>query len=306
LTNFNDYRLSVEEGRQVKEEITRIVKEHAPITVRGVYYQCVLSQKLPFLSKDSAGSKRNYVLVQARLKQLRKNGVIAWGDVIDPSRSNYVRHRWPGLEQFAQDVPFFYRQDVWANSSIRPLVLLEKEGQIPVYEQHAAEYGVDVWACKGYSSMSHMRAMAEHIRSLQQDVAVLVCADWDPSGCDWPRAAEKEIKSHLIDSDHHVAFRRILVTESDLDSLRESVALRIPNPNDPRTENWLIKNGYSQDEEIVVEMDAFAPNDARLRMQEIYEGLRRQDDPDWQLSKDSALLAQQRARISEVLSALQG
>ena len=305
MTNFNDYKLTRTEGREVKEEIIRIVKEHAPITVRGVYYQCVLSPRLPFLSKDSGGDNRNYRLVQSRLKRLRQYGVIPWDAVIDPSRPNYARHRWSSLEQFALDVPSFYSHDVWANSSVRPLVLLEKEGQIPVYEQHAAKYGVDVWACKGYSSVSHMQALSQHIKSLQQNVVVLVCADWDPSGCDWPRSAEKEIASHLSDHNQQVEFRRVLVEEADLGALSQSVALRIPNPNDPRTANWLTKYGYSANDEIVVEMDALAPSTARARMQKIYEGMRKAEDPAWDLSKDSALLMQHRERISEVLSLLQ-
>ena len=49
-------------------------------------------------------------------------------------------------------------------------MLLEKEGQIPVYEQHAAKYGVDVWACGRYSSVSNLQALSEHIKSLQQNV----------------------------------------------------------------------------------------------------------------------------------------
>lgn len=302
--NFNDYKLTRTEDRELKEEIIRIVGEQAPITVRGVYYQCVISQKLPFLSKDSGGRKRNYVLVQARLKQLRRIGVIPWNAVIDPSRPASKPNRWANPADFAEDVPSFYRRDVWANSSIRPVVLLEKEGQIPVYEQHAAEYGVDVWACKGYSSVSHMRALSQYIRSQQQDVVVLCCADWDPSGCDWPRSAEKEIKSHLSSSKYVTDFQRILVNKEDLALLRDSVALRIPNPSDPRTANWLLANGYLEDEEIVVEMDALAPNDARKRMEHFYHFLRRQDEPDWNLSRDRKLLAQDRAIIKEVVTAL--
>ena len=199
----------------------------------------------------------------------------------------------------------FYSHDVWANSSVRPLVLVVKEGQFPVDEQHAAKYGVDVWACKGYSSMSHMQALSQHIKSLQQNVVVLVCADWDPSGCDWPRAAEKEIETNLWEHDQQVEFRRVLVNETDLGALSQSVALRIPNPNDPRTANWLAKYGYSKNDEIVVEMDALAPNVARARMQKVYELLRRQNDPAWDLSKDSALLAEQRAKIKTALATLQ-
>lgn len=64
MTDFNAYKLTRTEDQEVKEEIIRLVREHARITVRGVYRQGALSPRLPFLSKDSAGSKRIYVLVQ--------------------------------------------------------------------------------------------------------------------------------------------------------------------------------------------------------------------------------------------------
>ena len=305
MTNFNAYKLTTVQDRQVKEEIIRIVKEQAPITVRGVYYQCVLSEKLPFLSKDSGVSKRNYVLVQARLRNLRKIGAIPWDAVVDPSCSTRARNRWSSPEQFAQDAPLLYNLDVWSDYKVRPLVLLEKEGQIPVYEQHAAKYGVDVWACKGYSSVSNLQALAEHIKSLNQFVHVLVCADWDPSGCDWPRAAEKGLKDLISGGDYQMTFRRILITQEDVNRLRASVGVNVAKPNDPRTAKWLFDYDCNIEEENVVEMDAFAPNKARTRLQKEYERLRRLQDPNWDLSKDSELLDQQRAKIKEVLAALQ-
>lgn len=150
-----------------------------------------------------------------------------------------------------------------------------------------------------------MQALSQHIKSLQQNVLVLMCADWNPSGCDWPRSAEKEIESHISDHNQQVVFRRVLVNETDLGVLRESVALRIPNPNDPRTANWLNSNGYSKNEVIVVEMYALATSSARERMKKIYEGMRRLNDPAWDLFIDSELLMQHSERISEVLSLLQ-
>ena len=305
MTNFNAYKLTRTEDRELRDEIKRIVLEHAPITVRGVYYQCVLSEKLPFLSKDSGGSKRNYVLVQARLKHLRKVGVIPSDAVVDPGYSARARNRWSSPEQFAQDAPLIYKHDVWAGYKVRPLVLLQKEGQIPVYEQHAATYGVDVWACKGYSSVSNLQALAEHIKSLKQHVDVLVCADWDPSGCDWPRAAEKGLKDLLSGSDYQIRFRRILVTEDEAARSRDTLGVKVAKSNDPRTAKWLDHYCYKSDGENVVEMDALAPNEARKRLQSIYVSMRRVEDPSWELSKDSELLAQQRAKIKEVLAALQ-
>ena len=150
-----------------------------------------------------------------------------------------------------------------------------------------------------------MQALSQHIKSLQQNVLVLMCADWNPSGCDWPRSAEKEIESHISDHNQQVVFRRVLVNETDLGTLRESVALRISNLNDPRIANWLNSNGYSKNEEILVKMDALAPSSARKCMQKIYEGMRSSEDPAWDLSKDSALLMQYIESISEVLSLLQ-
>ena len=278
MTNFNAFKRSIVQDRQVKEEIKRIVREHAPITVRGVYYQCVLSEKLPFLSKDSGSSKRNYVLVQARLKYLRKVGVIPPDAVVDPGYSARARNRWSCLEQFALDAPLIYKHDVWAGYKVRPLVLLEKEGQIPVYEQHASTYGVDVWACKGYSSVSNLHALAEHIKSLKQHVDVLVCADWDPSGCDWPRAAEKGLRVLLSGFGRQISFNRILVTEGDVARLYDTVGVKVAKPNDPRTAKWLDQYCYSLDGENVVEMEALAPNEARKRLQSIYEEMRRAED----------------------------
>ena len=150
MTNFNAYKLTRTEDRELRDEIKRIVLEHAPITVRGVYYQCVLSEKLPFLSKDRDGSKRNYVLVQGRVKQLRKIGAIRWDAVVDPSRPS-PRKRHKSISDFADVAALYYSRDFWCDAPIRPIVLIEKEGQVPVYEQHADQYGVAAWACKGYS-----------------------------------------------------------------------------------------------------------------------------------------------------------
>lgn len=304
MGNFDEAKLSRTEDRLLREEIRRIVAEHAPITVRGVYYQCVLSQKLPFLSKDRDGSKRNYVLVNRRLNQLRKIGAIRWDAVVDPSRPSNTRKRHRSISDFADIAALYYSRDFWCDAPIRPIVLIEKEGQVPVYEQHADQYGVAVWACKGYSSISHIRALAEYISGLNQDVLILVGADWDPSGCDWPRAAEKELRSHLSGWQNKVSFQRILVNSADVERLRASVALRAANPNDPRTADWLINNNYRPDDEIVVEMDALPPNEARRRMQSVFEKLRLSEDPKWNLYKDSELLEKDRVRISEALSLL--
>ena len=288
----------------LREELTRLARELAPTTVRSLYYQAVLSPMLDFITKDSGGSKSNYTAVQSRVLELRQEGLIAWADVIDSSRTDYSFDRWSAPTDFASIAPLFYRLDLWRDQPIRPIVLMEKDGQIPVYRDHAERFGVDVWACKGYGSSSHLRLLALSIREnleAGQWVKVLVGADFDPSGCDWPRAAEAEIRQQLglPNSDLALVFERELVTRGDVLELGPAVALRAANPNDTRTRAWLQEHGFDAHTEAVVEMDAISPAVARQRMQRHFEQLYL-DDFEEALGQQQ----QQRAEIESALAAL--
>ena len=288
----------------LREELTRLARELAPTTVRSLYYQAVLSPTLDFITKDSGGSKSNYIAVQSRVLELRQEGLIAWADVIDSSRTDHSFDRWNAPAGFAQIAPLYYRLDLWRDQPTRLIVLVEKDGQIPVYQDHAERFGVDVWACKGYGSSSHLRLLALSIREYLeagQWVKVLVGADFDPSGCDWPRAAEAEIRQQLglSNTDPALVFERELVTFTDVLELGPAVALRAANPKDSRTRAWLQEHGFDADTEAVVEMDAISPAVARQRMERHFEQLYLGDF-------DEALERQEqhRAEIEEALAGL--
>jgi hypothetical protein len=283
-------RFTPEQITLLRDELMRLALELAPTTVRSLYYQAVLSARLDFITKDTNGSKSNYTAVQSRVLDLRQEGLIAWESVIDSSRTDYSRDRWMAPADFAQIAPWYYRLDLWSDQPTRPIVLVEKDGQIPVYRDHAERFGVDVWACKGYASSSHLRLLALSIKeylAAGQSVKVLVGADFDPSGCDWPRAAEAEIRHQLglSNSDPALVFERELVTFLDVLELGAAVALRAANPNDSRTNAWLQEYGFDALQEVVVEMDAISPAVARQRMEQHFrllylddfdEGLERQ------------------------------
>jgi len=296
-------RFTPEQIALLRDELTRLARELAPTTVRSLYYQAVLSTVLDFITKDSNGAKSNYTAVQSRVLDLRHEGLINWDWVIDSSRADYSYSRWSAPTDFAQIAPLYYRLDLWSDQPIRPIVLVEKDGQIPVYREHAESFGVDVWACKGYGSSSHLRLLAlsirEHLEAGQR-VKVLVGADFDPSGCDWPRAAEAEIRQQLAlsNSDLALVFERELVTFSDVLVLGPAVALRAANPHDTRTSAWLQEHGFDANTEAVVEMDAISPAVARQRMERHFEQLYLGDF-------DEALERQQQHR-DEIEKALAG
>lgn len=269
-------RLSRAESDLLESELCRLAAELAPITVRGLYYQAVISPTLPFITKDKEGSRTHYRHVQGRILDLRRSGVIPWHAVVDESRPDYSHDRWTSPSGFAEVAPLYYRFDAWADQPVRPLVMVEKAGQIPVYRQHADCFGVDVVACKGYGSASQLWELATSISGWvdsDQQIRVLVCADFDPSGNDWPRAAEVEIRNHLNVGPNRLMFDRVLVNPLDLRALGSAVAFRQPNPEDARTRSFLDQYGFNPADEVCVEMDAINPNEARARLGRIYRDL---------------------------------
>lgn len=289
-------KLSPAEGHLLNETLVDLASSLQPITVRGLYYQAVIHASLPFITKDHDGERTNYRMVQGRVLKLRQQGLIHWDWVVDESRASYGTARWSDPAGFAEVAPLYYSLDLWEGQRIRPLLLVEKAGQVPVYRSHAARHGVDVAACKGYGSATYLREVALSICAwleAGQEVRVIVAADFDPSGCDWPRAAAADINNHLRDqltpllgdlTDRDEAindlleeagygqltWHRELVTAADLSGLGSVVALRPPNPKDSRTKAWLQANGFNAGDETCVEMDAISPRIARARLQDRY------------------------------------
>ena len=285
----------------LRSELYRLAAELQPITVRGLYYQSVVSAILDFITKDSLGSTTNYDLIQRRVLDLRKAGEMPWDWVVDESRASYGVPRWNSPAGYANSAPFHYRLDFWREQRIRPVVMVEKAGQIPVYLNHARQLGMDVVACKGYGSTTHLRSVAldldHHIRE-GQALELLICADFDPSGDDWPRAALEEIRSH-VSADWLVDSQRVLVTRDDLDSFGSQVALRGANKNDSRTKRFLERHGFTPDQEVCVEMDAMSPAVARGRIEAIAMEMFSGD-----MSAEQALEQAHRDRITNALKGL--
>jgi len=289
-------KLNASESQLLNQTLADLAGSLQPITVRGLYYQAVIHAGLPFITKDHDGERTFYRMVQSRVLKLRQQGLIHWDWVVDESRASYGTARWSDPAGFAEVAPLYYSLDLWEGQRIRPLLLVEKAGQVPVYRSHAARHGVDVAACKGYGSATYLREVAMTISrwlATGQEVRVIVAADFDPSGCDWPRAAAADIRNHLLDqltpmlgdltdrddslndlleeAGHgQLTWHRELVTAGDLAGLGKVVALRPPNPKDSRTKAWLSGNGFNASDETCVEMDAISPRVARARLQNCY------------------------------------
>jgi len=285
-------QLPADQDAALRAEILRIVTAEHPITCRGLYYQCVLSPALPWLTKDKSGSRRTEGLIGRRCLDMRRSGVIPWDWITDESRTNYGQRRWDSPDEFAAVAPWYYRRDLWARLPERPVVLVEKAAAIGTVLDHCRSYGVDTWATKGYGSASYLKDLAASLRPhLEQGQAIqaLVLADFDPSGWGWPQAAETEIRFHLqrfgLDP-QMISFDRILLTQQQAAWLGDEVSLRPPNTADTRTLGFLdahsipyqlIELGKAKQVECLVEccaeLDAMRPSDIRQLLSDRFEQL---------------------------------
>lgn len=250
-----------------------------PLSVRALYYRAVLNPRLPFITKDSSGERRNERLVSGRCLSMRRSGEMPWEWIVDPSRASYTTRRFASPAAFAEIGPWYYRRDLWAEQAHRPVVLIEKAAAVGTIKQHCQSAGVEFWATKGYASASQVSDIAESLVPVLQsgqDVTVAVLADHDPSGQDWPRAAEHDLRRHLrrlhCDPDA-VAFERLLMTQQQAAGLGQDVALRAASENDARTAGFLERFGYEADQEACVELDAMAPSEIRGLLSELFERL---------------------------------
>lgn len=298
-------KLTAQEDRTLREELLRIAQQEKPLTVRALYYRAVLSTALPFITKDKGKSRRNERLVQGRCLELRESGAMPWDWIVDESRTDYSVARWGSPADFSETAPYWYDRDFWRHQRYRPVVLVEKAAAISIVLGHCRQWGVDVVATKGYGSSTQLKDLATSIHAHRKEgheVVVLVMADFDPSGWDWPRAAEADVRSHLrrlgsVAGALH--FQRILMTPEQAAGLGQLVALRPPNDQDSRTVAWLDAHGFSADQETCVELDAASPSEMRQLLTEQFRFLFRGD-----IQREREAQDQDREEIRRALAAL--
>jgi len=275
----NRDRLTPQQDDLLRDEIFRIVTTEHPISGRALYYRCVLSAALPFITKDKEGSRRSERLVASRCLEMRRKGDLRWDWIVDPSRADYTVARYNDPAGFAEVAPLYYRRDFWQGQEKRPVVLVEKVAALSTMRAHCNASSVDIWATKGFGSATQLKDIAEAIHphlADAQDIVFLVAADFDPSGCDWPRAAEVEVRAHLRrlgQTDGEVSFSRVLMTQQQAESLGQQVALRAPSPKETRTKKWLERFGFEPEDETCVALDALAPSQVRRMLTDRFERL---------------------------------
>ena len=143
-----------------------------------------------------------------------------------------------------------YRRDYWRTSPTCVEVWVEKDAMTSILWEVCVKWGVPLFAVRGYSSLSALWSVAEHISSRAeygQRTHIVYLGDHDPSGLNIPEVAQNRLNQFLpeLGTDRHCfELESICLTEEQIDTY--GLLTRPPKKTDSRTR----KSGITRCAEI--------------------------------------------------------
>ena len=91
-------RLSKSQARELDRQLHAIAEREKPTSVRGMYY---MTMGADLVDKDAQGKRNNYMRVQRRLLQMRRDGRMPYSWITDGSRTIYGYNRFADEDDFS-------------------------------------------------------------------------------------------------------------------------------------------------------------------------------------------------------------
>ena len=245
-------RLSKLQTTALDERLLEIARFEQPTSVRGLYYMA-MGQGL--IDKDAHGKRNNYMRVQRRILQLRRNRRIPYFWITDGSRKVYRYNRFDGVEDFAGAAADFYRKDYWVDSPIRVEVWVEKDAMAgklaPVVRD---EFGLGLYVSRGFASETYLQESGVQIRYDGRPTYVYLLTDFDASGVEIAETVERDLAKHAAPVD--VFVERIATTPEQMHDYR--LITQPVTPTDPRARRFIERFGTE-----TAELDAIPATEVR-------------------------------------------
>jgi hypothetical protein len=220
-------------------------EEHA-ITVRHLFYRLV---GLGVIPKTEVA----YHLLVRHLSRWRRDGEIPWDAFADSTRWHIRKPTFDGVEDALQRTRETYRRDLWATQPYYCELWIEKDAIASIVADVADDFGVPVFVCRGFASLSSLYGAAQTFKTAAESgkrVTIFHLGDYDPSG----HAAADAIERTLTDDfDCAIDFERLAILPGQIGRL--NLPTRPTKLTDTRARNW--------DGDECVELDAMSPSDMR-------------------------------------------
>ena len=235
-------RRTKQERADLADALYDIVSDLQPMTIRSLFYRAVSAGIV-------AKTELEYKLIVRITGELRKQRVMPYHWLVDAGRFARKANLWDSPKKILSAVRRQYRYNHWLKQPKQVEVWVEKDAIVGVIEDTTDSYGVALYSCKGYPSLSMIH---NAIMSWDRDkeICIRYFGDHDPSGADIPRYVQEAIAemNPFINLDFEVK----AVTEDQIDEY--DLPTRPTKSSDSRSANF-----YGES----VEVDAFSPDDLR-------------------------------------------
>jgi hypothetical protein len=173
-------RLSKAQADELDSALLSIAEQEKPTSVRGMYY---MAMGADLIDKDAQTKRNNYMRIQRRLLQMRRDGRMPYSWITDGSRTIYGYDRFADEDHFSAYAANIYRKDYWLESPVPVEVWVEKDAMAgklkPVVRD---EYGLDLYVSRGFASETYLQEAGAQIRSDGRPTYVYLLTDFDASG----------------------------------------------------------------------------------------------------------------------------
>jgi hypothetical protein len=187
------------------------------ITIRHLFYRLVGGNLLE-------KTERQYDRLCKHLSNWRKQGVIDWSAFVDSTRWHLREQTFDGIQDAAERTIETYRRDLWSTQPFYVEVWVEKDAIAGLIYDRARLFGVPVFVCRGYASLSSMYSASVLFRRAERAGKLPVIfhlGDYDPSGHGAADSAENSLHEHF---GCNLSFERIAVTENQIQELNQPFA----------------------------------------------------------------------------------
>jgi hypothetical protein len=171
-------RRSQPEIEDIKSAIVDAVTEDPPMTVRQVFYQLVVRRVIEETEKEYNGT------VIRLLSNMRLDGELEWGHIVDESRHPRLTETFDSLADAVESTARFYRRSALKDCDEYIEIWLEKDALAGVVWDVVSDYDVPLMVSRGTPSLTFLWGsfVQVHRAAAGKGTTIYQFGDHDPSG----------------------------------------------------------------------------------------------------------------------------
>jgi hypothetical protein len=220
--------------------------ETSAITIRHLFYRLVGRNVIP-------KTELAYKGLCGHLSRWRKSREVPYHAFSDSTRWHIKPPMYDGIDDALRRTRESYRRDLWASQSHYVEVWVEKDAIAGVIADVTSEWGVPLFVCRGFASLSSMYSASLTFKEALErgkEVTIFHLGDYDPSGHAAADAIERAFRERF---DCSINFQRIAILPGQIEDF--NLPTRPTKQSDSRARNW---RGSE-----CVELDSIPPSELR-------------------------------------------